>query len=92
MRITTVRPDEVEALVHEWRTKTVGRRSAQRGTFTRDRERPSTYVQIVGLPSYDDAMTNSALLEPPLFTERLANLSDGPMVFGNLDVRSGEQM
>lgn len=56
----TTRPDEVEALVREWRTKTEGRRTVQRGTFTRDRERPNTCLQIVEFPSYEDAMANSA--------------------------------
>ena len=32
IEFTTTRPDEVEALVAEWRTKTSGRRTAQRGT------------------------------------------------------------
>ena len=45
IEITTTRPDAVEALVSEWRMKTSGRRTAQRGTFTQDRERPNTYVQ-----------------------------------------------
>jgi hypothetical protein len=44
IEITTGRPDHVEALVAEWRVQTAGRRTAQRGTFTKDRERPDTYL------------------------------------------------
>jgi len=88
----TSRPDEVEALVSEWRTQTMGRRTAQRGTFTKDRDRPDNYVQIVEFPTYEDAMANSDLPETAALAERLAQLCDGPMRFRNLDVRSVEEM
>jgi hypothetical protein len=88
----TTRPDEVEALVGEWRAKTEGTRKAQRGTFTKDRDRPDTYVQIVEFPSYEDAMANSELPETASFAERLRNLCDGPLRFRNLDVRSIEEL
>jgi len=92
IEFTTTRPHEVEALVSEWRTKTAGRRTAQRGTFTQDRERPTTYVQIVEFPSFEDAMANSELPETASFAERLSQLCEGPMLFRNLDVLSVEQM
>jgi hypothetical protein len=85
-------PDEVEALVDEWRTKTAGRRTAQRGTFTKDRERPNTFIQIVEFPSYEDAMANSDLPETASFAQRLGQLCEGPMLFRNLDVRRVEEM
>ena len=87
IEVSTTRPDEVLALVEEWGAQTEGRRTAQRGTFTADRDRPNTYVQIVEFPSYEDAMANSALPETAAFAERLATLSDGPLIFRNLDVR-----
>jgi hypothetical protein len=92
IEFTTTRPDEVEALVGEWRDKTSGRRTAQRGTFTQDRDRPNSYVQIVEFASYEDAMSNSDLPETASFAQSLAELCDGPMVFRNLDVRSVEEM
>ena len=90
--LTTSRPDDVEALVQEWRDKTEGRRTARRGTFTTGRDRPGTIVQIVEFPSYEDAMANSDLPETGEFAERLAALCDGPIEFRNLDVRSVEEM
>ena len=90
--LTTSRPDDVEALVSEWRRQTAGRRTAQRGPFTRDRDRPDTYVQIVEFPSYEDAMANSDLPETSAFADQLAQLCDGPISFRNLDVRSTEEM
>ncbi|MGD0219609.1 MAG: hypothetical protein ABSC73_04000 [Acidimicrobiales bacterium] len=92
IEFTTTRPDEVEALVSEWRTKTAGRRTAQRGTFTQDRERPNTCIQIVEFLSYEDAMANSDLPETASFAERLGQLCEGPILFRNLDVRSVEEM
>jgi len=88
----TARPDEVEALVDEWRAKTEGSRTAQRGTLTRDRDRPNTYVQIVEFPSFEAAMTNSQLPETADLSERIRELCDGPMIFRNLDVRRVEEM
>jgi hypothetical protein len=92
IEFTTTRPDEVEALVGEWRSKTSGRRTAQRGTFTRDRGRPDVDVQIVEFASYEEAMSNSDLPETASLAQSLAELCDGPMVFRNLDVRSIEEM
>lgn len=92
IEITTTQPDAVEALVSERRMVSSGRRTAQRGTFTQDRERPDTYVQIVEFPSYDEAMANSDLPETASFAERLRQLCDGPILFRNLDVRSVETM
>jgi hypothetical protein len=88
IEITTTKPDEVEALVGEWREKTAGKRTAQRGTFTRDRDQPDRYVQIVEFPSYEDAMSNSKLPETAELAEKLRALSDGEAVFRNLDVRT----
>jgi hypothetical protein len=92
IEFTTTRPDEVEKLVKEWRALTAGRRTAQRGTFTRDLDQRNTYVQIVEFPSYEDAMSNSNLPETAEFAKRLARLCDGPMHFRNLEVRSVEEM
>ena len=92
IELTTTQPDEVEALVKEWQAQTAGRRTAQRGTFTQDRDRPDVYVQIVEFPSYEDAMSNSNLPETAAFAERLSKLCDGPMEFRNLDVRNIEEM
>ena len=64
----------------------------ERGTFTKDRDRPDTYLQIVEFPSYDDAMANSALPETAAFAEKLRGLCDGPVRFRNLDVRSVEEL
>jgi hypothetical protein len=92
IEIETTRPDEVEALISDWRAKTEGTRKAERGTFSKDRDRPDTYVQIVEFPSYEDAMANSELPETASFAENLRKLCKGPLLFRNLDVRSVEEL
>jgi hypothetical protein len=92
IEIETTRPDEIEALVGGWRAKTAGTRTAQRGTFTKDRDRPNTYVQIVEFPSYEAAMVNSELPETAELSRNIAALCDGPITFRNLEVRSVEEM
>ena len=92
IEMVTTRPDEVQALVDEWRNATAGRRTASRATFTRDRDHPDTYVQVVEFPSFEDAMANSELPETGAFAARLAQLCDTPMAFRNLDVQSVEEM
>ncbi len=92
IEVSTTRPAEVQSLIEEWGTQTAGRRTARRGTFAVDRDRPSICVQIVEFPSYEAAMANSALPETAAFAERLAQLCDAPMVFRNLDVQSVLEM
>ena len=92
IELTTTRPNDVEALVSEWQVQASGRRTARRGTFTSDRDRPDVYVQIVEFPSYEDAMANSELPETATFAGRLNELCDGPLTLRNLDVLSDVQM
>jgi hypothetical protein len=88
----TTRPDEVQALVGEWREKTAGKRTAQRGTFASDRGRPDTYVQIVEFPSFDAAMANSELPETADLSQKLRGLCNGEMVFRNFEVLTVEEL
>jgi hypothetical protein len=92
IEFTSSRPDEIEAVVDDWRAQTEGRRTATRAMLTEDRDRPNTYVQIVEFPSYEDAMTNSGLPETAAFAERVAKLCDAPAVFRNLEVTRVEHM
>lgn len=87
IEFTTTRIGEVEGLMDEWIAKTEGKRKAQRGTLTADRDRRNAYLQIVEFPSYEEAMANSDLPETAEFAEKTAKLCDGPPSFRNLDVR-----
>jgi hypothetical protein len=92
IELTTDRLEECEALVEEWERTTAGRRTARRGTFTQDRDRPNTYVQLVEFNSYEDAMANSELPETQKFASAVAELCTGPMTFRNLDVVDVREM
>ena len=92
IELTTNRFDEVQALMDEWVERTQGKRKAQRGTLTADRDRPDTYVQIVEFPSYAEAMENSNMPETSDFAERITKLCQGPMSFRNLDVRRVDEL
>lgn len=88
----TSRIDEFNSALDEWLKKTAGQRAASRGTQTKDRDQPDTYVQIVEFPSYEEAMTNSNLPETSEFAAHLASLCDAPPTFRNLDVTRREDM
>jgi quinol monooxygenase YgiN len=92
IELTTTRIDEIDALMQDWLAQTEGRRTGQRGSFTQDRDRPNTYVQIVEFPSYEAAMANSNLPETAAFAEQIAKLCDAPPAFRNLDVRRVDQL
>jgi hypothetical protein len=88
----TTRIDEFNAALDAWLEKTRDKRAATRGVQTRDRDAADTYVQIVEIPSYEDAMANSNLPETSEFAAQLTALCDGPPTFRNLDVMREEQM
>lgn len=86
MEFQTSRIDEVMALDQEWRETTAGKRTATAMNITKDRDRPNTYVWMIEFPSHDDALRNNELPETEQVSEQLMKLTDGPMVFRNLDV------
>jgi len=83
---TTTKPDEAQAVLDEYLAATEGKRADARGTVTRDRDKPNTYVQIVEFPSYEVAMTNSEDPETKTMAEKMMKIADGPPIFRNLDV------
>lgn len=84
IEFTTTRIDEVRALGDEMREQAAG--PVVRGTFTADRDRPNTYLNVIEFESYDAAMENSNRPETSAFAARMAELCDGPPKFYNLDV------
>ncbi len=85
IEFTTTRIDEVRALGDEMRSQ-ADAGLVLRGTFTADRDRPNTYVNIIEFESYETAMENSNRPETGAFAGRMAELCDGPPKFYNLDV------
>jgi hypothetical protein len=84
----TSRPDEVEALEEEWRTRTEGVRPSSVAFYGTDRDRPDTYMACVQWDSYEDAQRNNNLQVTNDIAAKLAALCDEPPTFRNLDVVS----
>ena len=85
IEFTTTRIDEVKALGDEMRAN-ADASLVVRGTFTADRDRPNTYLNIIEFESYEKAMENSDRPETSEFASRMSELCDGPPKFYNLDV------
>ncbi|MFF8814257.1 hypothetical protein [Streptomyces pactum] len=86
----TAREAEMAQLMDEWMMATEGRRTVTREYHTRDREKPSHFVDIVEFPSYEQAMVNNALPETVRVAERFRALCEGEPRFVNLEVLDEE--
>ena len=82
----TDRQDELEKLYREWLAATEGKRTVLHEYHTRDRDRPTHFVEIVEFPSYEQAMVNSDLPETRQIAERMRALCESEPKFVNLDV------
>lgn len=85
IEVTTDKPEQIEAITVEWAAKTRRKRKTVRAVLTADRDRPNNYIQIVEFGSYQEAMENSSLPETGQFAQQLAELSETPVGFRNLD-------
>jgi hypothetical protein len=85
IEFTTSRFDELRALQGELESLREGG-TATRGTLCADRDRPSTYLNVVEFASYESAMENSNRPETAQFAAKMMELCDGPPVFRNLEV------
>jgi len=85
IEFTTSKFDEMEKFNDEWRE-----RYPERGynwlVMTADRDKPGAYVTMVSFDSYDAGMKNSEDPRTTEFAEKMAELTDAPPVFRNLDV------
>ena len=84
IEFTTSRMDEIRALVQEMRDQPIG--LAVRGTFTADRDRPGTYINIIEFASREAATANSQRPETQEFATKMTELCEGPAKFYNLDL------
>ncbi|HEY3511670.1 MULTISPECIES: hypothetical protein [Kribbella] len=87
----TSKPDEVAALMEEFRAKREAEGSGPapvRGTSCADRDEPGRYFSIIEFNSYEEAMENSQRPDTTEMSERMMALCDGPGTFYNLDVQN----
>jgi hypothetical protein len=79
-------------LAEQWR-QSIGRETTGRwALLTADRDRPDTYVQVVGFPDFAAAMRNSEHPVTTEFAKRMQEATEGEADFRNLDVREVMRM
>jgi hypothetical protein len=88
----TSRIDAFNAYFDDWIARSEGDRIPHRAVLQADRDTPDTYVLTVEFSSHDRATENSARPRTGEFAAFLADLSDGPLTFRNLDVLREEDL
>jgi quinol monooxygenase YgiN len=82
---TTSKHDEMMKFVNEWRA-THPDRGYDWLVVGADRDKPGAFVTVVRFSSYEQAMKNNEDPATQEFSERMAQMTDAPPVFRNLDV------
>jgi hypothetical protein len=77
--------DEFVALERKWEQDTAGTRTSTGGQLFVDRDNPGHYVALDWFTDYDSAMVNSQLPATSTLAEKAMALSDGEVVFHNLE-------
>jgi hypothetical protein len=84
--------DRFRDLAERWRER-IGREATARwAVITADRDRPDTYVELVGFPDHASAMRNSEHPVTTEFAKEMQEATDGEAGFRNLDVREVMRM
>jgi hypothetical protein len=81
--------DHIEAFnanLDAWKLKTEGGRIPHRAVVSRDRDTEGRYLLTVEFSSYEQGMQNSDRPETGEFAAFLAEISNAPLTFRNLDV------
>jgi hypothetical protein len=92
IEFNTSRIDEFNARLDAWMEKSEGHRIPHRAVLRRDRDAEGVFLLMVEFSSYEVGMENSGRPETGEFAEFLANLSEGPLQFRNLDVLREEDL
>jgi hypothetical protein len=83
MEFDTKKPKEIMALMNEWRSKTMGRSTVTTDMMGRCQGRPDHYAVILQFASEQEARRTSKMEQTERFAKRMAELCDGPIVFGD---------
>ena len=86
LEFDTRHPDEIEALMNEWHSRTETTSAVQREVVAQHHSRPGHYVAIIEFLSYEDAQRNSKLPETEKFNVQMSRLCDGTIKFSDYDV------
>ena len=92
IEFTTSRIDEFNARLDDWMVRTEGRRIPHHAVLRKDRDTENVYLLMVEFASYEQGMENSNRPETGEFAAFLAQISNGPLKFRNLDVVREEDL
>ena len=92
IEFTTNRIDEFNATLDAWKISTEGTRIPHHAVLSKDRDTDDRYLLTVEFASHDKAMENSNRPETSEFAAALAEISDTPLTFRNLDVIRTEDL
>jgi hypothetical protein len=92
IEFTTHRIDEFNAHLDAWMKQTDGQRIPHRAVLQRDRDAANTYLLRVVFSTHERGMENSGRPETGEFAAFLADLSESPLQFRNLDVLREEDL
>jgi hypothetical protein len=84
--------DRFHTMVDEWRQKIGQDATARWAMLAADRDRPDTFVEVVGFPDFASAMRNSDHPATAEFAKRMQEATEGEAGFRNLDVREVMRM
>jgi hypothetical protein len=87
VEFTTDRWEQMQELENRWRQEIGDDTTVVWEVTGQDRDRPDTYVSIVGFLDYDQAMVNSAHPATDDLARQMAELAEGKPAFHNLDVK-----
>jgi len=92
IEFTTSRIDEFNARLDDWMVETEGRRIPHQAVLSKDRDTENVYLLKVEFASHEQGMENSERPETGEFAAFLAQISNGPLKFRNLDVVREEDL
>ena len=92
VEFTTSRIIDLDQYFDAWIIRTQGDRIPHRAVVTKDRDEDNKYVLTVEFASHDQGMENSNRPATAEFASFLAEISDGPLAFRNLDVLREEDL
>jgi len=92
IEFTTSRIDDFNANLDAWITRTEGNRISHHLVLSRDRDADDRYLLMVEFASYDKGMENSNRPETSEFAAALAEMSEEPLTFRNLDLIREEDL
>ena len=92
IEFTTKRIDDFNATLDVWMARSEGVRVPHHAVLSTDRDAAHRYLLTVEFASHDQAMENSRRPETSEFAAALAEISEEPLTFRNLDLIRAEDL